>query len=841
MNTWTLKFAWRDSRGSRRRMLMYISSMVLGVAALVSINSFGDNLKQAIDAEAATLLGADLSFEGRAPFNDVIEALIDSLGGEQSRRTSFSSMAYFPLTGDVRLSTIRGHERGFPFYGEIETDPPEAASEYLTGRNALVDATLLQQFNANVGDSIRIGTVSYRIAGKLVQTPRETAAIMLFSPRIYVPLSEIDRTLLARGSRADYEVYFKFEDGRDADALVEELKTVLRANDIRTDTIKEEQEGWDRSLSNLYRFLSLAGFMALLLGSLGVASSIHVYIRQRIQTIALLRCFGAKTWDTFRVYLMQAIAMGLVGVILGSLVGLGIQALIPIVLADFLPVDVVVSISWGAIWMSSGIGMGVTILFALLPLLTVINVSPLIAFRSELGVDAKTPRNWMWWATIAMIVVGITTFAILQAPRVLVGLSYSAGLFIVFSILWGVAQLMIRILRAHTPKKLPYVWRQGIANLYRPNNQTLVMTLALGLGTFLIATMLLAQHALLQQINLATEGDRPNLVFFDIQPDQVAGVADLLEENGVPVIDNVPIITMRITGINGETIASMRADTTRRLTWAHRREYRSTYRSKLIDSEVLVEGELVESVDIETIGLIPVSVEQDVAQSLRISLGDTVTFDVQGVAIDTRISSVRTVDWQRMQTNFFFVFPKGVLEEAPQFNVVLTRTPDAKVAGRLQASMARAFPNISSIDISLVMSVFDAIFSRIAFVIQFMALFSIVTGLFVLSAAVMISRFQRLEESVLLKTLGASRSTVIKIMLTEYMVLGILAAATGLVLAIGAGWVLAEFLFEVEFVLPMQGLGVLIGLEILITMVVGLINSRGIYERSPLEVLRTEA
>ncbi|MCH8122968.1 MAG: ABC transporter permease, partial [Bacteroidetes bacterium] len=242
MAPWYLKFAWRDSRGSRRRMLLYLSSMILGVAALVSINSFGNNLRNAIDREAETLLGADLSFESSRPFPEEIEFVIDSLGGLQSRRISFSSMAYFERTDDVRLSTVRAQEPGFPYYGAIETDPPSAASTFLTGNNALVDATLMSQFAAEVGDSIRIGTLTYQIAGKLIQTPRETAAIMLFSPRIYIPLEHLDRTLLEAGSRADYEVYFRFPEGRDADAIVENLLPRLREAQVRTDTVEEEKE-----------------------------------------------------------------------------------------------------------------------------------------------------------------------------------------------------------------------------------------------------------------------------------------------------------------------------------------------------------------------------------------------------------------------------------------------------------------------------------------------------------------------------------------------------------------------------------------------------------------------
>ncbi len=268
---WVLGMAWRDSRGSRRRLLLFISSMVLGVAALVAISSFGENLKDAVDQEAMTLLGADLSVESRAPFGDKVEAIIDSLGGDQSRVISFASMAYFPKNGGTRLSTIRAQEGGFPYYGSVETNPPEAASNYMQNAEALVDGELIEQFDVTIGDSVRVGDRTYRIAGELLKTPRESAAMTMLSPRIYVPLAELDTLLLSRGSLADFEVYFKFDDNRDVEAMMETIGPRLRAENVGFDTIAEMQREWNEGLTNLYRFLNLVGFIALLLGGIGIA------------------------------------------------------------------------------------------------------------------------------------------------------------------------------------------------------------------------------------------------------------------------------------------------------------------------------------------------------------------------------------------------------------------------------------------------------------------------------------------------------------------------------------------------------------------------------------------
>ncbi|MBO6577401.1 MAG: ABC transporter permease [Rhodothermales bacterium] len=835
---WILSMAWRDSRGSRRRMLLFVGSMVLGVAALVAINSFGTNLRSAIDEQAKALLGADMSLESDVAFADSIEVLIAEIGGEQSRRTSFQSMAQFE--SGVRLSTVRAQDGIYPWYGAVETDPPEAATGWVERGEALVDQTLFREFDLAVGDSVRIGYTSYRIGGRLLQTPRESAAAGLVSPRVYIPIANVDTTLFGFGSQADYEVYFRFTDGRDYEALADSLRPALRPADVGVDSVFEEQENWDESLTNLYRFLSLVGFIALLLGSLGVASAVHVYIRQRIDTVATLRCFGAKSSTTIMVYAVQALGMGLIGATVGALIGIGIQLFVPTLLADALPVDVEFALAPGAILLGAGIGVGVTVLFALLPLLAVRGISPLRAIRAQVDPVDEGRTDGLTWLIRGIVAAGVIVFSMLQAPSPMYGFWYAVAIAAVFGALALLARGLIWAVQRIRSTSMPYVARQGLANLHRPNNQTLLLTLALGLGTFLIGIMLVTERTLVAQVDLSGRAESPNLVFFDIQTDQVEGVRAVLEEEAVPVVDEVALVTMRIASVKGRTVEEIRADSTREgPRWPFFREYRSTYRGNLTSSETLVAGEFTPSWSLSD-GAIPVSVEQDLAADLDVALGDTIVWDVQGVDMTTVIGSVREVDWRRVQTNFFFVFPEGILEAAPQFTVVLARAPNADESADAQAAVARAYPNVSAIDVSLVLSVFEAIFSRIEFVIRFMALFSILTGFVVLFGAVLTSRLQRISETVLLKTLGASGRQVVRIMLVEYIALGALASLTGLGLALLGGWALAQFVFETPVatggpVLLWISAGV-VGLVVMI----GVLSSRGVYRLPALEVLRSE-
>ncbi|NBB84869.1 MAG: FtsX-like permease family protein, partial [Bacteroidetes bacterium] len=413
----------------------------------------------------------------------------------------------------------------------------------------------------------------------------------------------------------------------------------------------------------------------------------------------------------------------------------------------------------------------------------------------------------------------------------------AVGVAVVFGLLALVAKGLMWAAQRFAPTSWSYPWRQGLANLHRPNNQTSILMLALGLGTFLILTLVLVQRMLLTQIEVSSGEGQPNLVLFDIQPQQVEQVSTLVRGEGLPVLDEVPVVSMRLQAVEGRTVEELREDPEARTTWAHRREYRSTYRDHLIDSEEITAGSFTAR---HTDGSepIPISLEEGIAEELNVGLGDQLMFDVQGRSMTTEVTSLRAVDWQRVQTNFFVVFPEGVLEAAPQFSVVLTRTETEEASAAVQRAVVEQFPNVSAIDLSLILAVAEDLFERVALVIRFMALFSILTGLIVLIGAVAVSRYQRVEESVLLKTLGASRAQVFKILLIEYLFLGVLASLTGIVLSLAGAGILALFVFDAPFVWAPDALALTLAVVTGLTVGVGLLNSRGLYNRPPLEVLR---
>ncbi|MEP7226572.1 MAG: FtsX-like permease family protein, partial [Gemmatimonadales bacterium] len=377
---------------------------------------------------------------------------------------------------------------------------------------------------------------------------------------------------------------------------------------------------------------------------------------------------------------------------------------------------------------------------------------------------------------------------------------------------------------------------------HRPANQTVTLVLAIGFGAFLLGTLYLVQHNLLSQLRLTGGPARPNLVLFDIQPDQLPAVERALHEAGLPGTQPTPIVPMRIRSIKDRPVTELLAGSPGEEqdgpsnAWAVRREYRSTYRHSVVPSERVVEGAWFQA------GQTPprISVERGLAGELGVTIGDEIVWDVQGVPITTRVGSLREVDWARFEPNFFVVFAPGTLESAPQSFVTLTRVPDAAARGRFQRLLAERFGNVSTLDLSLLQEALERLVERVVLAIRFMALFSLGVGVLVLVGALATSRFQRVREGALLRTLGATRRQVFRIVLAEYLSLGLLASAVALVLAAGAGWAIARFVFEGSFTLPVLEMSSLALMVVALTVIVGLANSRDVVRRAPLEVLREE-
>jgi putative ABC transport system permease protein len=838
---WLLKMAWRDSRRNRSRLLLFVSSIILGIAAMVAIYSLGDNMSAEIDRQAASLLGADLEIRSNKQVSPGIRKMADSLGDRRSEQQSFTSMVYFPKNEGTRLVQVRALSGEFPYYGALETVPAAAGKIFRNGQAALVDQTVMLQFNAKTGDTVKLGNLNFKIAGTLMSAPGQTGLSASVAPVIYIPLQYLEQTGLSqKGSRISYSFYFRFDKKTNMDALVDKIEPRLEAEGMNYDTVESQKEDTVRSLKDLTQFLALISFIALLLGCIGVASAIHIYVREKINSVAILRCLGARGSQAFLIYLIQIVVIGFLGSLAGAALGTIIQQFLPYALKDFLPVAITTELSWKAIGQGLLLGLVISFLFALLPLISIRNVSPLNTLRLSFQSLSlfKDPVKWLVYLAILLFIFG---FSYIQLNGVQQAIFFSIGVLIAFLLLVGVAALLMWAVRRFFPDSWSYLWRQGLANLFRPNNQTTILIVAIGLGTAFICTMFSVQSILLNRVMLSASGNQSNTVLFDIQPLQKDSVMALARQQGLPIDGTVPIVNMRLEKVNNITVETLEKDSTIKMhQWVFDREYRVTFRDSITPTEKITKGKWAGAVDASS-GNVFVSLEERFARNNSIDIGDTMIFNVQGSVISTIVGSLRAVDWNRIQTNFLVVFPTGVLEEAPQFHVLMTRIPTKEASARFQQLMVQRFPNVSIIDLSLVLSIVDQLLDKVGFVIRFMAGFSIFTGLIVLIASVLISKYQRIQESVLLRTLGASRKQIFYITALEYFFLGALAAATGMVLSLGISWMLAKFIFETEFTLQWLPLLIVFVAICLLTVFIGLINSRAVVRRPPLEILREEA
>lgn len=833
--------AWRDARRSKSRLLLFISSITLGIAALVAINSFSENLENDINAQSKELLGADLELASNDP--NFHYDLMDSLEWDVSYENSFASMIFFPKNQQSRLVDVRSLEGNFPYYGTIETEPKTAESTFRTGgKKALVDKSVLIQYDVQVGDYIKIGLTTFVIEGALISSPSQSIGATLVTPAVYIPLNYLNDTgLIQKGSRVYYRRFYQFKNlpkSFDIDEQIKADSDSLRLARISSETVEERREETGDTFRNLANFLNLVAFIALLLGCVGVASAVHIYMKEKIRSVAILRCLGAEGKDAFLIYLIQMIAVGLVGSVLGALLGTFVQRILPEIFKTFLPVEVSLSLSWPSIAGGIITGVIISVLFALAPLLSIRRTSPLVTLRgiSDNQTHLKDKIIWVVYAGIFIFVLG---FAFVQIGNIKDSIYFSISIFIAFGFLAIAAQLLMWAVKKFFPSSASYLWRQSLSNLYRPNNQTLVLIASIGLGTALITTLYFVQNLLINEVEITTDNDRPNLMIFDIQTYQKDELAQLTRENDLPVLQQVPIVTMRLSQVNGNDYKTVMADSTLDLRGGiFRREWRVTYRDSLIDSETLIEGNL-QKVEHITDSIF-VSLEERYAKSAGLKIGDELTWNVQGVPIKTYVGSFREVDWERVQTNFLALFPEGVLEPAPQFHVLITRVPDKETGALFQREVVKKFPSVSVIDIGLILDTVDEILAKIAFVIRFMALFSIFTGILVLISSVILSKYQRIKESVLLKTMGGSKRQILIINGLEYFFLGSMASLSGILLALFGSWGLAFYSFDSSFVPNPVPIILVFVIITSITIFIGLINSNSVLNKPPLEVLRNE-
>ncbi len=843
-----LRLAWREGRAGTRRIGTYAVSVALGVAALVAVHSFSGDVVRSIREESQLLLGADLRLTSNAPISDSVRAIADSAvaeGGALSRVTGLVSMVYAPGTGAARLTQVRGVEGGFPLYGRVETEPPGIWSRLGEDGVAIVDEAIPVQLGAGVGDTLQVGGSSFVVLGTVRGLPTDIGFQSAIGPRVFVAASGLAASgLLEFGSVARHHIYLRMPAGRDPEDVEDRHWRFFRNQAVASVTAQDQARNLTRGTRVLAWFLRIVGLTALLLGGIGAASAIHVYVKEKTPAIAVLRCIGASERNVFGAYLLHAVALGLIGSGAGAAGGIGLQRLVPLLVADVLPVTIEPRVDAAAVAAGLATGVAAATLFALVPLLRIRGIAPLQALRVDFrpGMDARARIERA--LAIGALVGVLLLLSLWQAPEPEHGLAFAAGLSVVLLLLFFTAHALVRLTRRHFPKSASYAVRQGIANLFRPQNQTTAVLLALGLGAFLVTNVLTVQSSLVRALSADAGRDRPNLLFFDVRPDQRDGVSELVARAGGGAVEMTAVVPARIASLNGRPAAEILRDRSDGgpARWAVRRLYRNTSRAELSDSEELAAGRwwgerrgAADNGDASPDG---VSLDADLADDLGVGIGDRITWDVQGVSVPTTVENLRRVDWERFDVNFLVVAEPGVFDQAPRSYLGLARIADPDARARMQRDLVLGLPNVSVLDLALVQEALDAILGRVGGALRFLALFLVLAGVAVLVGSLSTSRYQRMREGALLKTLGARPALVRRVLLAEYASLGTLAGFAGTLLGACSAWALVEFLFELDFHLPVGRVaGVWLGVVVL-TVVTGLANSRDVLRRRPLATLR---
>jgi putative ABC transport system permease protein len=832
-----LKMAWRDTRSSRRRLLLYSMTIVLGIAGLVAVQSYAVNLKKSVADEPRRLLGGDMRVGVNAWPNADLQQYLAHAGAEVAREKVFAS----PLTSNgkvTRRSSVQVHaiDPAFPYYGKFGAETPDAVARLRRGeRVALVDPEVAGQFHLAVGDPIKLSCGDYTVAGIVRDFPGESSLVLSLQGRVFVPWQGAIPDVPAGkpADRGNYRLYVRLPSAADPKAIADVLKSRFVTSFPVVTTAQQLEKDIDEAIVNGSHFVAMVVFVGLLLGGIGIASALSVYVQERLIRVAILRCLGASGGASMAIYLCQTAFLGVCGATGGALLGLAAQFALPALTRDLLPGDVQIFFAWQPVLSGMATGFVLCLVFALLPLLAIRRVPPLATLRSEAA--ETTARDPMRLAVWALIVAGSLCFAYAQTRMWSVAISFLIALSVAFGLFAGAAALLSLAARRGMPSAAPYVVRQGFSNLYRPRNRTLLLLLSLGMGLFVVLTVYLVRSTLLAHFS----GDStPNLIVYNITEPDEAGFAKLVQIHGQRVVESFPIVEMNLVTVNGHEPKS--TDKNHKETPLYKFHVGATYRDSLMSSDKVAAGEFVGRVKPGT-PVVPIAIARWMTQlDPKLKLGDEAVWDIDGVQIRTRIATVRIQEGLHIEPYFPVVFPEGALDAAPKKTVFFLRSPSPADTARLEQDLAQQFPKVQDYDIAVLIQTIDRVFGRIAVIIDLIASVTLGTGIVILASAIVAGRHQRARESVLLRAVGATRGQLRWVQLTEYSAIGILAGILGCGLAEAANALLAHYLFKFS---PGGGAGevaLAATAVIAVTVTTGVLADRGASRLSPLDILRKE-
>ena len=835
------QMARRELRASWGRLLFFFICIAIGVGAIVSLHSMIGNAAEAINSEARSLLTADVQVDTERQWNQDALAIINRVTAPavEGRVETIESPTMLrpadPSREGAVMIDLKGIEPPYPFYGDFKLSSGEPFDYALiANQGAVVQPALLDRLGLRVGDEVKIGTSTFQIRAVINQEPGIGGGFRL-GPRVFVERAAVERAgLVGFGSLARRKILFRVLPGQ-TEALVKQLKAELKNSLVNVRSYRESQENLNEQLTNAENYSSLTGLVILVLGGIGISSVTRVFIDQKKKTIAVLKCVGGTGGKITLVYLAQIIALGVAGSLLGVALGKVALYFISVYLADSLPSYMSYRLSMRAITQGLGVGVVISVLFSALPLLRIRRIKPNMLLREDAGVERRRVDLFRWAAAVA-VVFGLIILVSWQAGSIRVGLFFLAGLAATAGALHGAATLLIALVRRAKPVS-SFALKQAINSLYRPGNQTRVIVMAVGLGVFLVAAIQSIQSNLAREFDMSLRGRLPSMFLINVQKDQEEGVRRIVEEESGETPALVPTLRARIVAINGAEVDLDQTEL-RRDRGRLGREYVVTYRPNIEENEQITAGEFWDS----TASAEPeVSVEESMKGLAGLDVGGNMTFDIAGRKITARVTSLRRVDWRNSRTGFMVLFRPGVLENAPQTLISPINGPaDEAARARFQRTLTDQYPNISIIDVSDIVRSVKRVLNTISLVISFIGGFVFVSGALILTGSIAMTKFQRVYEAAVLKTLGAKRKTLLVILLAEYGLIGLVAGLIGSAAAVALSYATTRFLFDIPWSFTPEINLAAIAATVLLVVVVGALSTLDVLSRKPLAILRAQ-
>jgi putative ABC transport system permease protein len=841
-----LQMARREIRASWRRLAFFFLCIAIGVGAIVALRSAIQTIRGALTGEARSLLAADVVISTNRPWEPrALETIRERLAAAPIRvrteevQTVTMMRPLDPTKPTAKVVEVRAVAREFPLYGTVQlaSGRPYVYS-MLVDQGALVRPEVLVQLGVAVGDRIVLGRGTFTIRDVVTAEPGQPPGAFSFGPRVVIARDHLPATgLLDFGSRARHAILLKVDDAG-VDPLVEQLRRDFSQQFVSARSYRTTEDQIGTELSRAENYLSLVGLVIVILGGIGVSSVIRVFVQQKLKSIAVLKCIGASSRQILTVYVLQVLLLGFAGSAVGIVIArVALAAVRPTL--ERLAVNISYGLTLPAVLQGIGVGVLVSLLFSLVPLLEVRYIKPSLLLRDAAA--AKRRLDGSTLTTIAAAGIGLAALASWQAASVRIGVVLCLGLVAVAIALQLAGIGVLWVLRP-LARSRSFPVRHAVRRLSRPGNQTRTVLLAVGLGAFVIIAVHALQEGLLRDFRFTTRPDAADMFLIDVQRDQADPVRRfVLQATGADPesAQMIPVMRARVTGVRGRDVTLENYDDVRSRGGGLGREFTITYRQALAANERVIRGRLWPP----TPSAAPeVSIERSLHERFRIDVGDEVRFDVLGRIVSARVTSIRAVEWEDARSGgFMFIFRPGALDAAPHTYIAPVKGPsDPARRARFQRELADAFPNVSVIDVLAILQTARKILDTVTLGITVVGGIVLFSGALILIGSISMTKYQRVYEAAVLKTIGSSTRLIVRLLLFEYGLLGFVAGTVGSLGAIALTWGLSRYALDIPWYPAISENVIGIVLTTLLVATVGVVASVDVLRRKPLATLRAE-